>query len=348
MTIFLLPYLRFKSISLFQNYLNNRKHRTLVNNIISDPLTQTHGICQGSILGPLTFLLYINDIGFSIKKCNYKLFADDTVIYSSDDNIDTSIKNLNDDLKSVNEWCKDNNMAINIKKTKSMVFGRKNKTRKCKKIVLNLENKAISQTKLYKYLGVTLDENLTYNCHINQILKNANHKLYLLRRNRKFLTTDSAILLYKSHILPILEYGSTIFMEANSKHLDRLQTTQNSGLKSCLEASKYTSTNIIHKKAKLNKLVERREIQLLKDMFKRSQNSNYLVKKTTGIVTRSMSSVKLKVPHYLNSQAQKAIMYRGSNAWNSQHKSIKDIKNQHIFNLKMKEILRKKLSEYNV
>ena len=240
-------------------------------------------------------------------------------------------------------------MAINVKKTKAMMFGRKNKTSvQAQKIVLKLGESVVNQTKLYKYLGVTLDENLTFNCHIKQTLKNANHKLYLLRRNRKYLNTESAILLYKSHILPILEYGCTIFMSANSNHLERLQITQNSGLKTCLEASKYTTSNLIHKKVNLNKLEERRQVHLLKDMFRRSKNINYLDKRKTGMITRSMTSVKLKVPNFLNAQSQKAIIYRGSNLWNNQDKSIKDIKEKHVFNLKMKELLRKKLKEYIV
>ena len=268
--------------------------------------------------------------------------------YQERQSLFTHIKDLKLSDESINEWCKANNMAINIKKTKCMVFGRKNKTKKSQKVILNLDTNSVYQTKLYKYLGIILDENLTYNCHINSILKNANHKLYLLRRNRKYLTTETAVLLYKSHILPILEYGNSVFMSSNVKHLERLQFLQNSGLKSCFEASKLTSTNLVHIKANLNKLDDRRSIQLLKDMYKRTSIPEYIEKKKSGIVTRSMSSVKMKVPHFLNTQAQKSVLYRGSTAWNNLDKSIKDIKDKHTFNLRMKEILRNKLKNYIV
>ena len=334
------------AILFFKNYLKNRKQRTLINNTLSDPLTITHGICQGSILGPLTFLLYINDLGLSIKNCHYKLFADDTVIYCADKHINNSINNVNEDLFAIHDWCQRNNMAINVKKTKSMVFGRKNLTKKNQNVVLNLEGKNIFQTKLYKYLGVMLDENLNFNCHINLVLKNANHKLYLLRRVRKYLTNETAILLYKSYILPILEYGNTLYMSANSKHLDRLQFLQNSGLKSCFEASKRTNTNYLHINAKLNKLEDRRSVQLLKEMFKRSKDPKYLKQFRAGPVTRSMTTKTLNVPYFRNAQAQKSILFRGSNLWNNQPNIIKNINDQHIFNLKMKGLLKSKLENY--
>ena len=114
-------------------------------------------------------------------------------------------------------------MDINIKKTKCMVFGRKNKTRKSPQNVLNLENSFFHQTELYKYPGLILDENSIYNCHFNMIFKNTNHKVYpltSLRRHRKYLNKC-----------------------LNIKHLGRLQFLQNSGLESCLEASKLTSSN---------------------------------------------------------------------------------------------------------
>ena len=112
-------------IEFFKNYLKNRTQKTLINNKFSDPLTVTHGLPQGSNVGPLMFLLYINDLGFSIRKGNYKLFADDTTLYCSDHKIENCIKNLNEDLDAVNKWCLGNNMLMNTKKTKIMIFGKK-------------------------------------------------------------------------------------------------------------------------------------------------------------------------------------------------------------------------------
>ena len=234
-----------------------------------------------------------------------------------------------------------------LRKQNPWYLVKKNITKKNQNVVLNLDGEPVTQAKTFKYLGITLDENLTYNCHINSIIKYANHKLYLLRRCRKYLNTETAILLYKSHILPIIEYGDTLYMSANSKHLERLQIIQNSGLKSCLETSKRTNTNVIHSAAKINTLIERREVHLLKDMFKRSFSSKYIEPQRKGAITRSMTSKKLYVPRFLNCQSQKSVQYRGSVLWNNQSKEIKNIIDPHLFNLKMKKVLKSKLSEYN-
>ena len=317
-----------------------------MNNKLSDPLPITHGICQGSNLGPLTFLLYVNDLGLSIKNSNYKLFADDTVIYCSRNKFDDALKEIKEDLESINEWCEMNNMGINFKKTKVMVYGKKNATRKNQNVILEVKGNRIHQVKTYKYLGVTIDENLTFNCHINNVIKSANHKLYLLKRIRRFLNIETAVLLYKSHVLPILEYGSILFMKSSIKHLERLQVIQNMGIKTALEVSKRANTNMIHKQVNLNLLDERREIQLLKYMFLKTKNPVFLDKGNNGRITRSLSSVKLKVPHFLNSIAQKSVYYQGSNLWNNQKREVKDIKDGKIFNTTMKQILRNKLKDY--
>ena len=239
-----------------------------------------------------------------------------------------------------------NNMGINFKKTKVMVYGKKNATRKNQNVILEVKGNRIHQVKTYKYLGVTIDENLTFNCHINNVIKSANHKLNLLKRIRRYLNIETAVLLYKSHVLPILGYGSILFMKSSIKHLERLQVIQNMGIKTALEVSKRANTNMIHKQVNLNLLDERREIQLLKYMFLKTKNPVFIDKGNNGRITRSLSSVKLKVPHFLNSIAQKSVYYQGSNLWNNQKREVKDIKDGKIFNTTMKQILRNKLKDY--
>ena len=113
---------------------------------------------------------------------------------------------------------------------------------------VHIGQEKINRVKTFKYLGITMDETLTYNIHINNIIKKVNHKISMLKRICKYLTVKTSVLIYKSFILPILEYGSILYMNASKSHLDRLQTLQNHGLKCCLNVNKRTHTSLIHKK----------------------------------------------------------------------------------------------------
>ena len=118
------------------------------------------------------------------------------------------------------------------------------------------------------------------------------------------------------------------------------------GIKTALEVSKKANTSMIHKKVNLNLLKDRREIQLLKYMFLKTKNPVFLDKGNNGRITRSLSSVKLKVPHFLNSIAQKSVYYQGSNLWNNQNRELKDTKDCKIFNAKLKQMLKNKIKNY--
>ena len=335
------------TLKFFENYLSNRTQITLVNNHFSSPLQITHGVPQGSNLGPLLFLLYVNDINLAIKNTNFKLFADDTTIYTSDTNIDNIINKLNIDLESINQWCVFNNMMINKKKTKLMIFGRNNKIKKCKKInEIKIDNTSVQQVTQYKYLGITLDEKLNFNTHINTMIRNVSHKMYLLKRTNIYLTEKSSLMVYKSFILPLLEYGNILYMKSCNKLLDKLQRMQNQCLKVCLNQDIRSSTAEIHKKANLNYLNERRQKQLIKTMYSRSKNPKYLDPNDYEVKTRSNTVSKLYVPKFKNSQAKKSILFHGSVSWNDLPYDLKKIEFKNLFSFKIDNLYKNKIKEY--
>ena len=113
-----------KTRDLIRSYLNSRKQRTMTNNKLSDTLAVNCGVPQGSILGPFLFLVYINDMSKLDLECNIKLFADDTVIYTTGKNMrHIMATTLQTDINKLTNWCDLNQIAINCQKTKFMVFG---------------------------------------------------------------------------------------------------------------------------------------------------------------------------------------------------------------------------------
>ena len=142
-----------------RNYLSQRKQCTYTNGTVSSYLDITCGVPQGSILGPLFFIVYMNDIRSALKHCNYLLHADDTVLYLTGD-LTICTDNLCDDLSGFKGWCDRNQLTINIKKTKYVIFGLKSKTRKINNHILSINNNRLEKVNSYKYLGLTLDMNI--------------------------------------------------------------------------------------------------------------------------------------------------------------------------------------------
>ena len=189
------------------NYLENRKQKTIVNDIESELENIVCGVPQGSVLGPLLFLIYINDLCDVTENCKSFLYADDTVLVSNEQDIYTTHMHLQSDLDNVANWCKGNKLSINIKKTKAMVIGTRTMVKKHRHILkLKINGKPIDYVFQYKYLGITIDEILSFHSHLNNTIKLVAHKIFLLHKIRSYITENAAIKIYKAMILPYLDY----------------------------------------------------------------------------------------------------------------------------------------------
>ena len=151
-------------------YLNNREQLTLIKNSRSDKQSVPCGVPQGSIMGPLLFLIYINDISVDIYNSKMLLYADDLVIYKSIDRANALGKNdvsiFQNDLRSIYKWCQNSKLTINLKKTKYMYFSVHNLKHPPK---IEIGKNALDLTRTYTYLGVTLDPQLSFKPYINEL-----------------------------------------------------------------------------------------------------------------------------------------------------------------------------------
>ena len=151
----------------FENYLTNRKQIVKYNEVRSKEMTLRKGVPQGSILGPILFLLCINNIENSSKLLSFILFADDTTISCSNN----CLKTLNITMQTeVSEWLNVNKLSLNIKKTKFILFRSSNEKPK-HEIKLGINNGDIKQVKNTIFLGIIIDEFLTWSEHIAQVVK---------------------------------------------------------------------------------------------------------------------------------------------------------------------------------
>ncbi len=219
-----------QAIAWFRNYLSQRKQATQIGDEVSDFLEIICGVPQGSILGPLLFIIFINDFPDAVKLL-VSLFADDTNMQLSGDNIKLLEKTINSELIKASAWFSANRLSLHPGKTVFMVFNNKQGL----SLDLYLNNTKIEQvgtqfqTKTVKFLGLLIDDKLKWNYHIDKVINKIRTINYHLNQIKRILPTKLKILLYNALVKPHLEYCLPIY--GHSPHLIKLYKIQKKAIR---------------------------------------------------------------------------------------------------------------------
>ena len=192
------------------------------------------GIVQGTVLGPLLFIFYINDIFTTIQRSRLTLFADDCVIYYSANTWKHIYDILQFDLNNVTAciWLLENGLSLNTAKTKCLIIGSRPKLNFIKEPCNFMSNQCqIDFTKQYDYLGTIFDSEMSLLPLYKNTTKIASNKIFLLRKIRKYIDYHTAISIYKQTILPILDYSGFLLLSLTKGQQSDLQTMQNDVLR---------------------------------------------------------------------------------------------------------------------
>ena len=203
--------LRGKSLELLKCYLSNRSQYVEINNVQSNLLRITCGVPQGSILGPLLFIIYLNDLPYVTKQLKTLVYADDTTLFATinSDDFTTIEDGINDELKSISDWLKLNKLSLNIQKSKAMLFH--TPTRQVQTPDLYIDAIKIDFVDEFNFLGLVLDKNLKWKSHVNFIAKKINKTVGVMTRLKNFLPRNALYNIYNALILPHLNYCSLIW-----------------------------------------------------------------------------------------------------------------------------------------
>ena len=204
----------------FESYLTNRTQYVFYNGVSSDTLRITCGVPQGSVLGPLLFLIYINDLPNISEKLQFFLFADDTNIYFDSHDLKTLEKTVNDELKKLSLWLNVNRLALNVSKTNFVIF-RANKPL-THNVTLIMNRKALEQKDHVKYLGVLVDEHLNWGYHAQLVAKKIGRGIGILVKLRQYLNPQMLRNIYHCLVFSHLSYGIQVWGSANVSILNPL------------------------------------------------------------------------------------------------------------------------------
>ena len=235
----------------FISYLTDRQQFVTYNGVKSRNQLIKCGVPQGSILGPLLFLIYINDLA-SVCECTFPiLFADDSNLFISGRDPDLIMRTMNNELKEISLWLKANKLSLNIKKTHFMIFSSKNKPHP--NICINIDGETINETAKTKFLGVIIDNKLSWKDHILYISGKLARGTGVLLKVRRYLMKETLISLYYSFVYPYLIYCNHVWGLACKTHMNTLFLLQKRIIRIITGVNRRSHTDPIFKELKLLK-----------------------------------------------------------------------------------------------
>ena len=312
-----------KSLQLFSSYLRNRMHRVFIGSSFSEWLKILIGVPQGSVLGPILFNIFINDLFLLTLGSDICNFADDNTLYACDTSIDNVLRRLEEDVIKVSGWFKYNGMVANPDKFQVLFPG------STENIVINIGTSLTIESKEnVKLLGITIDRKLSFFPHIKEVCRQASSKTKALMRIRRYLHQTQADILYNAYILSYFEYCPLVWMFCNKQAHNLINSTHQRAL--CAKNNCFTdSFEQILLKTNSVAIHTRNLRLLLLEIFKSIKRLNpeimwdTFAEKVSSYRLRCGSS--LHIPRISTVSGLNSFDFRASLAWNNLPAVTKDL-----------------------
>ena len=323
-----------RALKWFDSYLSDRQQKCVVNGELSGARAVTCGVPQGSLIGPLLFLIYINDLPNCLSKALPRMYADDTSISIAASSLPELESALNAELAYLHEWLNVNKLSLNIAKTELMLIGSRQRlsgTTTGHLLTVQIKGHEIDRVPHTKSLGVHIDQNLSWSKHVNETAKIVSSGIGALKRLRPFICEDTAILLYRALIEPYFDYCCPVWDGLSDELADKLQKLQNRAIRVITKSDHYSSATALRGELGWDNLSTRRKKQKLKLMFKilNDQSPEYLkglfMPFSTDYGLRN-SDNKLALPKPRTDFLKRSFCYSGAQLWNSLPSNVRAIR----------------------
>ena len=304
------------SLKFMSNYMSNRVQRTTVNGHTSPPAQVTYGTAQGSILGPLIFILYVNDVFKSLNaNTSIYMYADDTLLVCKAKNATDVTEKAQKALDEIVTWCEENKLTINRGKTKFMLVKH---TKVSGESQIKLGNYKIGTVSTHEYLGMVIDNKLSMNDYLDAMSKKTNAKIGILAKIRRFITEKTAMRIYKCMIRPHLDYIDFVVESGSADRIQKLNNLQKKAVRRveyCTIPENRQNLDVLLEKYKIESLKLRRRRNLVKIIYSQSACSKNLKVDTVKINLRSKKKVHLKKDFTSKTKILNSPLYRGIRLW---------------------------------
>ena len=327
--------------TLLKSYLTDRYQYVYLNGNKSNTNNITTGVPQGSVLGPLFFLLYINDLPIHLNSdTQNNLFADDASLHTSNEDIEIIQNILQDSLDKTTSWCNKNSMVLHPDKTKCMIITTRQKQQRTHpKLILKLDTSLIEEVKSHKMLGLIIDSHLTWNTHIESTIKHVSKNIFLLKQLKKYTSTKNLKLYFDAHIMSHLNYASNIYDGCSQDTFKKLNSIHRRAVKHLIDPI----TQATDEKIRLLKILP------LKKQFE--YNKTLLIHKIYNEKTPSyLNKLIQKPPNRYNSKNlimpkpridlfKTSLSFSGTYIWNGLPQDLKVVSSEKSFKNKLLNIL---------
>ena len=328
----------------FKSYLNSRQQYTIVNGV-SSSLNVIHcGVPQGSVLGPLLFLVYVNDISAVIENNKLKLFADDTNLFVFGKTYEELEIKANECLTKMNSWFLVNKLSLNVGKTCFTIFTTNNRRKNDEKINLKIAGQDIVQVVSCKYLGVTIDENFSWKYHIENVYKKLVKFTALFYKVRHLVPFSCLRMLYYALVYPHIVYCIEVYANTYKSYLAKLQVLVNKIIRILLKVDIRTPLTTMYHSLNTMSLLDLHELHLLKFIHKCLHHTetlpaifqDYFRSKKSVHLHFTRGSDDLYLPLCTRSIGQRMSVVKGSKCWNMLPVDLKQCSSFAVFLKRLK------------
>ena len=313
----------------FKHYLSGRKQYVMFNNTQSSMQYITCGVPQGSVLGPLLFLIYINDIPNCLKHSKSIVFADDTTIFTSCNNMNTLYNNMNGDLANLINWFKANKLSLNIAKTNYILFRSSKFVNLGDNLKLYAGADEIIRNVRCKFLGIVIDDKLCWLDHINAINIKLSRSLYILNSVKNMLPNFILRQIYYTMVQPYLTYGIILWGSTYQSYLKRTVILQKKAIRYMHKAHYNAHTKPLFYASNVLNINNTYRLEVAKFMYdftRRKLPTPILDFFARNLAVHQHNTRHVLDPHFTiihNSTADKSILHRGPRIWSDIPQPIK-------------------------